>query len=123
MATVEELPTGATPRTDERVRVQEALRAAGLLVDLSPTMRAQADASMPIEEIRAAVDRAGGPSLSEIVLEQRGPIEVDDGGEQRFRLGASPAERAEAVRRWASLDRPGAPVLPDEALSREQMYD
>ena len=35
----------------------------------------------------------------------------------------SPAERAEAVRQWAALDRPPAPVLADEVLSREQMYD
>ena len=44
-------------------------------------------------------------------------------GEQPFRMTTSPAERAEAVRHWASLDRPPAPVLSDEALSREQMYD
>ena len=43
--------------------------------------------------------------------------------EQPFWLTASPAERAEVVRRWASLDRPPAPVPADEALSREQMYD
>jgi hypothetical protein len=36
---------------------------------------------------------------------------------------ASAAERAAAVRQWASLDRPPAPILSDEALHREQMYD
>jgi len=44
-------------------------------------------------------------------------------GEQPFLNATSPPERAEAVRRWASVDRPAAPVLPDEALGREQMYD
>lgn len=43
--------------------------------------------------------------------------------EQPFKMAGSPAERAEAVRRWAALDRPHAPILTDEALSREQMYD
>lgn len=36
---------------------------------------------------------------------------------------ATPQERAEAVRRWAALERPIAPPLPDAALHREQMYD
>ncbi len=44
-------------------------------------------------------------------------------GDQPVWATMSPAERAEAVRRWASLERPPAPVLADEALSREQMYD
>ena len=58
------------------------------------------------------------------ILEIRGktlllrPVE-----EQPFWSAASPAERAEAVRRWADLDRPPAPILADEAVSREQMYD
>jgi hypothetical protein len=44
--------------------------------------------------------------------------------EQPFWSTASPVERAEAVRRWAALDRPPVPVLTDEALSSEQMiYD
>jgi hypothetical protein len=36
---------------------------------------------------------------------------------------ATPQERAEAARRWAALDRPTAPPLPDAALHRDQMYD
>jgi len=36
---------------------------------------------------------------------------------------ASPAERADAVRRWAALERPTTPVLADTALSRENIYD
>ena len=44
-------------------------------------------------------------------------------GTQPFWRTASPAERAETVRLWASLHRPPAPMLPDEALRCEQMYD
>lgn len=36
---------------------------------------------------------------------------------------ATPRERVEALRRWAALERPAAPPLPDSALHREQMYD
>ena len=43
--------------------------------------------------------------------------------EQPFWATASPLERAEAVRRWASLDRPPAPALADEALGRDHIYD
>jgi len=44
-------------------------------------------------------------------------------GESLAQTATSPQERAEAVRRWASLDRPVGPVLADAALRREQMYD
>ena len=36
---------------------------------------------------------------------------------------ATPEERAAAVRRWATLERPAAPPLSDAAVSREHMYD
>jgi hypothetical protein len=36
---------------------------------------------------------------------------------------ATPQERAEAIRRWASLPRPPAPALSDEALRRENIYE
>ncbi len=36
---------------------------------------------------------------------------------------ASPSERAIAVRGWAAMARPPAPVLGDEALRREHLYD
>jgi hypothetical protein len=35
---------------------------------------------------------------------------------------ATPQVRAEAARRWAELERPAAPLIPDAALHREQMY-
>lgn len=43
--------------------------------------------------------------------------------EQPFWITASPEERAETVRHWASLSRPPAPVLSDEAVARDHMYD
>lgn len=60
---------------NERVRVKAALRAAGLLGELTPTLRERANSAVPLEEIEAALARAKGPSLSEIILEQRGPRE------------------------------------------------
>jgi hypothetical protein len=60
----------------DRERVREALRAAGLLAELSPELRKRAESSTAtLEEVSAALERAGGKPLSEIVLEQRGPKE------------------------------------------------
>lgn len=66
-------PAGGRPLS-ERERVREALRAAGLLRELSPEEKARAARSTAtLEEVSAALDRAGGQPLSEIVLEMRGP--------------------------------------------------
>jgi predicted transcriptional regulator len=63
-----------TTAASERERAREALRAAGLLVEFSPEEIAEAEAvTVTLEEVSAALDRAGGRPLSEIVLEQRGP--------------------------------------------------
>jgi predicted transcriptional regulator len=60
----------------ERERMTEALRAAGLLTELSPNEKERARRSKAtLEEVRAALDRAGGKPLSEVVLEMRGPKE------------------------------------------------
>jgi hypothetical protein len=60
----------------ERERATAALRAAGLLTELSPEEKARAAASTAtLEEVSAVLARGGGPSLSEIVLEMRGPKE------------------------------------------------
>lgn len=40
-----------------------------------------------------------------------------------FWVKATPAERAAAIRQWATLERPAAPPLSDGALSRDQIYD
>ncbi|MGN6700445.1 MAG: hypothetical protein ACTHMJ_03880 [Thermomicrobiales bacterium] len=67
-------PTPAPPPASDREQVRAVLRAAGLLVEPTPEERARAAAvTVTLEEVRAALDRAGGRPLSEIVLEQRGP--------------------------------------------------
>jgi len=69
----ERLATVSPPKLDERARVTEILRAAGMLAELGPELRARADPTISLEEVQAALDRAGGKLLSEIILEQRGP--------------------------------------------------
>jgi aryl-alcohol dehydrogenase-like predicted oxidoreductase len=54
-----------------REQVRRALRAAGLLVGLSPDLRRRADPTVQPEDVEASLARAGGKPLSEIVLEQR----------------------------------------------------
>ena len=62
--------------TDERERVREVLRASGLLAELGPEMEKRAaQATMTLEEVRTGLDAAGGPPLSELILEMRGPKE------------------------------------------------
>jgi len=65
-------PPLPTPDSDCEKACQ-ALRAAGLLVEMSPGLRARADSTVPLERVEAALARAGGKPLSQIVLEQRGP--------------------------------------------------
>ncbi len=60
--------------TGNRERSIAAMHAAGLLADPSPAMMARAArATMTLDEVSAALDRADGKSLSAIILEQRGP--------------------------------------------------
>ncbi|MEI7644615.1 MAG: hypothetical protein WCJ55_10085 [Chloroflexales bacterium] len=61
----------------ERERAREALRAVGLLVEFSAEEQAHAKAAvtLTLDEVRAALDRAGGKPLSEIILDMRGPKE------------------------------------------------
>lgn len=70
---IERLAATPAPELDERARVTEVLRAAGMLAELGPELRARADPTISLEEVQAALDRAGGKPLSEIILEQRGP--------------------------------------------------
>lgn len=61
---------------DERARAREILRAAGLLTELGPELKQRAaQSTASLEEVSAALSRAGGKPLSEIVIEQRGPKE------------------------------------------------
>lgn len=57
------------PKTTE-----EILEAAGMLRPLGDTLRAMiVRRDIPLEEVIAHLDAIGGPSLSEIIDEQRGP--------------------------------------------------
>lgn len=67
------LATEPAPILDERERITQVLRAAGLLVELDPELKQRADPTISLEKVSAALDRAGGQLLSEIILEQRGP--------------------------------------------------
>lgn len=70
---VERLSTPPTAPASERERARQALHAAGLLTELGPNSRSLADPTVRLEDVGAALARAGGKALSEIVLEQRGP--------------------------------------------------
>jgi predicted transcriptional regulator len=60
----------------EREHATAALRAAGLLTELSAAEKERAARStLTLDEARAILDRAGGKPLSEIILEMRGPKE------------------------------------------------
>ncbi len=73
---VERLETILAARIRERERAIEALRAAGLLTELSPEEKERAARSTAtLEEVNAALARAGGKPLSELILEMRGPKE------------------------------------------------
>jgi hypothetical protein len=69
----ERLAAAPPPELDERARVTEVLRAAGMLVELDPELKRRADPAISLEKVQAALDRAGGKPLSQIILEQRGP--------------------------------------------------
>jgi hypothetical protein len=58
----------------ERERATAVLRAAGLLGELSPEEKRRAEeCDVTLEEVQVALDRAGGPPLSEVIIEMRGP--------------------------------------------------
>lgn len=72
----EQLAVAAPIPMSDRERAAEALRAAGLLTELSPEEKQRAARSTTtLEEVQAALDRAGGKPLSELILEMRGPKE------------------------------------------------
>jgi hypothetical protein len=70
---IERLTPPITAPSSDRERARQALRAAGLLTELGPNLRRLADPTVCLEDVRAALDRAGGKTLSEVILEQRGP--------------------------------------------------
>lgn len=58
----------ARPRT-----AREALQAVGRVRPLSADLRCKIIPGVSLDEVRMALSQAAGPSLSEIILEQRGP--------------------------------------------------
>ena len=52
---------------------REILEASGRARPLSEALRRRIIPGVTLEEVRSALSQAGGPSLSELVLEQRGP--------------------------------------------------
>lgn len=70
---VERLTSPAPTPGSDREKAQQALRAAGLLVNPSPDLRVRVGPTVHLEDVEAALARAGGKPLSKIVLEQRGP--------------------------------------------------
>jgi hypothetical protein len=74
---IERLALSAEPTTkSEREVAREALRAAGLLAELSPEEKKRAARSTAtLEEVRIALDKVGGKPLSELILEMRGSKE------------------------------------------------
>lgn len=70
---IERLTPSPAAVSSDRERARQALRAAGLLTELGPNLRRLADPTVRLEDVRTALNRAGGKSLSEIILEQRGP--------------------------------------------------
>ena len=58
----------ARPRT-----AREVLQALGRVRPLSETLRSKIIPGVTLDEVRIALTHAAGPSLSEIILEQRGP--------------------------------------------------
>src|SRR5262245_36544311 len=72
---IERLSIPIPASDDPRETVRRALRAAGLLVERSPRPQGYEDRQVRLEDVEASLARVGGKSLSEIVLEQRGPKE------------------------------------------------
>jgi hypothetical protein len=66
-------PDADVTEPDQPVRsAREVLEAAGHLRQLGPTLEQMIIPGVTLEEVVEELSRAGGPSLSEIILEQRG---------------------------------------------------
>ncbi|MCD4739241.1 MAG: hypothetical protein K8R89_08280, partial [Anaerolineae bacterium] len=61
-----------TAATSSSTTARQVLLAAGRIRPLSDNLRKKSAPGVTLEEIRTSLTQAGGPSLSEIVLEQRG---------------------------------------------------
>lgn len=69
---VERLFTTLSGTISDRERVRQTLRRAGLLVESVPRPTALDSTKGTLTEIKAALGRTNAPSLSELVIEQRG---------------------------------------------------
>jgi hypothetical protein len=68
---------------------------------------------------------AGAKPHAQFELEVLGEVVVlrPAGADRPFWRQATPGQRAEAFKRWASTSLPDAPDLPAESLRREALYD
>jgi ABC-type transport system substrate-binding protein len=65
-------PVASPKHSPEQAR--QILKAAGLHTELGPELRKKAENSTAtLEKVQAAFTKAGGQSLSEMVIEMRGP--------------------------------------------------
>lgn len=72
--TRELLETALQARDEARPRTaREVLQALGRVRPLSETLRSKIIPGVTLDEVRIALTHTAGPSLSEIILEQRGP--------------------------------------------------
>ncbi len=65
--------SGHKPAATPRKSTREILREAGHLTELSPYLRSLIIPGVTLEEVHAIMAKGGGPPLSEIIIEQRGP--------------------------------------------------
>ena len=59
------------PAQNENKPTRQILREAGLLTELGPELKRLADPTISLDEVSAALSQVEGPSLTEILLEQR----------------------------------------------------
>ncbi len=71
---VEQMSQPRPERRTEREAIWDILRDAGLLAELTQSEQQRgAAADMSLDEVSAALDGAGKPDLSDLIIEMRGP--------------------------------------------------
>ena len=63
----------SSPPRSKSESAREILEAAGRVRPLGPSLRQKIIPGVTLDEVRTALDRAGGPPLGEIILRQREP--------------------------------------------------
>lgn len=75
-AWLQEKTTAELAAEPMRERIRAALRARGLLAEVSDAeKRLAAESTLTLDEARVILDRVSGKPLSEVILEMRGPKE------------------------------------------------